>query len=219
MQGNEFPDLLMWVGGSFYTIESFIAEAKRMGVCKRIPIIPDYIKLGKSRLFLAHDMTEEEKRLGKRGPGRVFAYCVIRGISYIVKPGVDIPEELKKRGVTKYEYVPGGFGFRNERGCGSLQIGGTYLLSEEDLEKCKDLAESGTLNGNIQVIDPPIEFDKNVIKRFRGYRYVDGDKILARAPPEEWFIDPSNLRKLKVKVAPAVPRKKKIEVPTLLRWM
>jgi len=169
-------DYLMWVGRSYYTIESFIQEARKMGVCKRVPMLPRGVVPGKSRVFLVHDTSEAEKKQKKRGVPRVFAYFVVKGIAYIVKKGVDLPKEFEKRGVKAYEYKPGAFGFNDERGCGSLQIGGVYLLSEEDLEKCRDLAESGLLKGNIQVLNPPIEVPG--LNRFRGYRCIDGDELL-----------------------------------------
>jgi len=180
----EPQDLLMWVGGSYYTIESFIAEARKMGVCKRVPMLPRGVVAGKSRVFLAHDKSEAEKKLGVKGKGRIFAYFIVRGISYVVKPGVNIPEELKARGVTEWEYVEGGFGFNDERGCGSLAIGGTYLLSEEDIEKCRDLADSGTLEGHIHVLNPTIPLS---LKRFRGFKNIDGNAVLAGKPEREWF--------------------------------
>ena len=202
---EQIDDYLMWVGGGIYkgySQESFLEEARKMGVGKRIPFIPKNLKIGVSRVFLVSDMTEEDREryreegsrresiryrqwkekiktgskdtsnsvtgLMPRGIPVVFAYFVVKGVSYIVKPGTDLPEELAKRGVTSYEYVEGGFGSQDERGCGSLMIGGTYLLSEEDLEKVKDLAESGNVEGgNIIEILPPVRY---LGKRFRGLK-------------------------------------------------
>lgn len=178
----EAVDLLMWVGRSYYSVDSFINESRRMGVCKRVPMLPRGTVKGKSRVFLAHP--DAIKRIGgKTFPG-VFAYFTVQGISYVVKPGVDIPEALKERGVEKWEYVEGGFGFSDERGCGSLAIGGTYLLSEEDMEKCRDLANSTTLSGRFNIIDPAVYLS---IGRFRGYKHVIGDNILARKPEGTWY--------------------------------
>jgi len=58
-------------------------------------------------------------------------------------------------------------------------------ISEEDLEKCKDLAESGLAEGRIVVLDQPIPYKG---KRFRGYLYVYGDKILTGEPSNTWFL-------------------------------
>lgn len=49
-------DLIMWAGEEHYTVSSFIDEAKRMGVSKRIPqnSIPHGIVPGQSRIFIKH---------------------------------------------------------------------------------------------------------------------------------------------------------------------
>jgi hypothetical protein len=45
---------LMFVGSQSYTPETFIKEAFSMGVSKRIPEIPSWLKLGETWVFLAH---------------------------------------------------------------------------------------------------------------------------------------------------------------------
>jgi len=58
-------DLLMFAGAEHYTVSSFILEAQRMGVSKRIPKnnIPEIIP-GVSRLFIAHkDAKVNAKRI------------------------------------------------------------------------------------------------------------------------------------------------------------
>ncbi len=45
---------LMWVGNMYYTPESFIEEANRQGVCKKIANVPKKLKLGKTIILLAH---------------------------------------------------------------------------------------------------------------------------------------------------------------------
>ena len=199
---EQIDDYLMWVGGNYYSLESFVKEAKSLGICRRVSFIPKNLKVGVSRVFLISDMSDEDRKayqeeirrrdairyrqwkkkvdakeedlstsvkgIMPRGIPQVFAYFVVKGIAYIVKPGTDIPEELAKRGVTSYDYVEGGFGSQDERGCGSLVIGGTYLLSEEDLEKVKDMAESGNVEGgNIIEVLPPVRY---LGKRFRGLK-------------------------------------------------
>ena len=49
-------DIIMWVGEEHYTVGSFIREAERMGVSKRIPrtAIPEGIVLGQSRILIKH---------------------------------------------------------------------------------------------------------------------------------------------------------------------
>ena len=45
---------LLWVGKTHYTPESFMEEAREMGISKRIPNIPDNFQIGKTWVFLAH---------------------------------------------------------------------------------------------------------------------------------------------------------------------
>jgi len=118
-----------------------------------------------------------------RGQPQIFAWYTIRGIVYVVRMADDeLKNELAERGIEPYEYQAGGFGFEDERECGSLQIGGTYLLSEEGINKIKDLAESGMLEGQIHTISPPIPYTG---KHFRGVNLIphsDGERLLITIP-------------------------------------
>lgn len=53
---NKPVDIVMWAGEQFYTVTSFIEEAKHLGVSKRIPShnIPYGIVPGESRIFIKH---------------------------------------------------------------------------------------------------------------------------------------------------------------------
>jgi len=71
---------LMWVGGRFYSPESFIQEAEERGVSKRIPFIPHDLKLGETWIYLAHKEActivvedKEEKKL-EVSPGIFYAF-------------------------------------------------------------------------------------------------------------------------------------------------
>jgi hypothetical protein len=209
-QPPKVSDFLVWVGGRSYSRESFIKEAKKMGVCRRVPFVPTGVVKGISRVFLISDMSDEDRKkyndeLSKRdkdryqqqklktgqtthvtgdmprGRSMIFAYFIIRSIIYVVGPGVDVDKELMERGIDVLEYQEGDFGFNDERGCGSLQIGGTYFLSEEDMEKIKDLAESSGLDGQIEVFKVALPYTG---VRFRGVRSLlqeRGDSILEMA--------------------------------------
>lgn len=186
----------MWVGGLFYSRESYTKEALKMGASKKIAYVPHGLEIGKTKIYLISDMTEVErkeykselKRRGKvardraaqdnskptrtgfgplpRGKPYIFAYFVVNSVSYIVSPGMDMPEELKKRKVKSYTLVEGEFGTNDERECGSLKLGGTYLLSEEDMTKVKDLASSANVgSSNVHVLENPIPYSG---KRFTG---------------------------------------------------
>ena len=179
-------DLIMFVARSFYSPESFVEEARRIGACKRVPMVPRGVTKDVTRVFLAHEdaIHGQNPDVDVWSQAGIFAWFTVRGISYVVGPEVDIEEALKERGVEEYQYVEGGFGSGDERGCGSIDVGGTYLLSEEDMEKCRDLAKSGKLEGRIEVIEPPIPV---TLKRFRGFKAVSGDAILADEPEDTWY--------------------------------
>lgn len=170
-------DLLMWVGSSFYTIESFIKEANRYGVCKKVNGIPSDITVGKSRVFLVHDTSNKEKAAKKRGVPRIFGYFTIQSILVVGAKDIAEREGIKIQRVAEAEI--GSFG---KRGCGLLQIGGVYLVSDEDMKKLQKHADMA--KGQLQLITPPVEVPE--LQRFRGYKYVDGDAILSRLPMEQW---------------------------------
>ena len=181
-------DLLMWVGGSFYSIESCIKEYKRFGACKRISNVPKLIKLGESRCFLVHDQNEKERIMKKRGIPRVFGYFVISAIEAVVDDPVKFKKYIEK-GIIKPISVTTAMS-RPERGCGSMVPGAIYVVSEEDMDKAiqKGLAKVDNIGGkHFFTINPPIE--AKGLPRFRGYKYVKGDNILKKKPLKEWFVD------------------------------
>lgn len=48
------PYGLLWIGDQFYTPESFIEEALRLGISRRIPAVPRKFKLGETWVLFAH---------------------------------------------------------------------------------------------------------------------------------------------------------------------
>lgn len=48
------PAGLMWVGNKFYTPQSFVAEAIKQGISKRIAHIPHGLVIGETLIYLAH---------------------------------------------------------------------------------------------------------------------------------------------------------------------
>lgn len=91
---------LMWVGKKFYpTPESFLHEAKKQGISKRIAIelFPDKFKIGESWLALAHpEAVTMIDDAGEEFPGPgLFMIFQPKAIEYVVKPG-DSEERLKE---------------------------------------------------------------------------------------------------------------------------
>lgn len=60
---------LMWVGSKFYTPEEFQAEAKSMGVSKRIPFVPKWFKVNQTWVFLAHEEAVQQTCTACDGKG------------------------------------------------------------------------------------------------------------------------------------------------------
>jgi len=85
---------LMWVGSKFYTPESFMAEAREMGVCKRIAAIPRDFKIGETWILLGHRGGYYEALEKRHYPGIFYAFVPIR-IEKLVPD--DTPEEEMKK--------------------------------------------------------------------------------------------------------------------------
>lgn len=118
---------LMWIGNQHYSKESYIKEAKKFGASKKVGYVPHGLEVGKSKIYLISDMTEEErvayfkeladrhskayfkaKEDGKkktlkgyglmpRGQANIFGYFTVNGIVFTV-PEVFVDfEEATKR--------------------------------------------------------------------------------------------------------------------------
>jgi hypothetical protein len=55
------PAYIMGVGAKYYSPESFLEEAQRVGISKRIPFVPKGLVLGKTVIYLAHPKAVEVK--------------------------------------------------------------------------------------------------------------------------------------------------------------
>lgn len=103
---------LLWVGHSFYTPESFIEEAERLGVSKKISTLPRGYKPGETWVYLAHKKAVPvQKRLagcedvdsnGDAGKPGIFYAFNPTGFEKIVKASKATKteiEKLEKRGI------------------------------------------------------------------------------------------------------------------------
>lgn len=187
-------DLLMWVGTAFYpTIQSFVEEAMVQGVAKRIPKLNKGIEPG-VRVFLAHS----EGR-GK-GHGVIFGYFLITHIEIIVKDEAQKKEfEEAMRTMSMWREMLDGeqiqffteVEIREEphRFCGRRYFG-AYLraanLTGEEFEtlyeEARRLGNAAEILGPLVVFKRPVDYRKAVERsaaHFRGYRWVDGERILS----------------------------------------
>ena len=96
----------MWVGRKFYTPESFVEEAMRMGVSKAIKQIPRGLKLGETWVLLAHPdavrigVDDEGKPIAKSGIFYAFRPIRIEMLVYESEADDETLRRLKERGIT-----------------------------------------------------------------------------------------------------------------------
>lgn len=123
------PHLLLWIGRSHYSPESYLEESRRLGVSRRIPAIPKGLVLGETWVLLAHldavapkdptacdhcDVPKDfhatvagnrpcgEFQPPKPTPG-IFSAFIPRAVELILRESDATPERVekeKKRGVT-----------------------------------------------------------------------------------------------------------------------
>ena len=106
-----FPEdgraFLLGVGEKYYTMESFINEANRMGVSKKVPHIPKDFEVGKSRFFLVYKKGIETGEVDEKGRPvhqmAVFSSFIPQRIETLIWKSEATPKklaELEKRGIT-----------------------------------------------------------------------------------------------------------------------
>jgi len=97
---------LMWVGRKFYTPESFVEEALKMGVSKAIKRIPKGLVIGKTWVLLAHrdavrlGVDEEGNPITESGIFYAFRPLRIELLIYESEADDETLERLKERGIT-----------------------------------------------------------------------------------------------------------------------
>ena len=73
---------LLWVGGRFYTPESFTAEAVALGPSKRVPWpLPKWFEFGTTWVFLAHEEATAEECAACGGHGRPVLRQAVGGLA------------------------------------------------------------------------------------------------------------------------------------------
>lgn len=169
-------DYLMFVGSCWYpTVDVYIEEAKRLGICKRLGHIPHNLVMGESRVFLAHDD-------GVADEAFVFGYFIPQTVECLLQDEDDLQESLDPDSVT----LVFDWSQEEERECG-FRHPGLYLIS--------DLIEDDSLSG-LRVFAEPRRlsaFD-GAQHRFRGMLEIDYGEDLFKARPDQMIIPPSRIR-------------------------
>ena len=96
---------LLWVGGQFYpTVESFMHEARTMGVSKRIRAVPRGFELGKSWVWLAHPKAYlADDNTGAKAPGVFYVWrptALEKIVTETMAKDTKAMEQLAKQGIT-----------------------------------------------------------------------------------------------------------------------
>ena len=186
----------MWIGNLYYSRDSYLKEAKKMGASKKVAYIPHNLVVGETKIYIISDMTEKERedyyaelknrhnmayklakeRGGKktlkgfgpmpRGQPFVFGYFQVNGV--VQTSPYKLPNN---QNIEKYDLVDGEFGTMEERGCGSLKQNSLYLISETSIKKIIELYNSPTLESeNVILFDKPLPYFG---KRFRGIQETE----------------------------------------------
>lgn len=130
---------LMWVGKEHYPSSvSFEAETERMGISKKIGLVPKDLTVGVDWVLLAHLNCQFIDEAGniEFAPGIFSAFCPQR-IEYVVKP-TDPPSELQAmadRGITLVRVIRSDEGGQFELGVQGRPIPDDILQFAHDLGK------------------------------------------------------------------------------------
>jgi len=109
---------LLWIGKSFYpTVEHFEGEAAKMGICRRIAVMPRGFEVGQTFVWLAHRQATAVPTFWSDGSGvehkpgvgaGVFRVFRPTAVEYVVK-GTESDGKLRgleARGVSLVRVVP-----------------------------------------------------------------------------------------------------------------
>ena len=159
---------LSWVGVKFYSIKSFIQEARDLGVSRRVK--PDTLKRMSwgDRIYLA---TLER---GIKAPV-VFGHFHLEKIR-----GIRLDEETKERlereTGKRIEVVSSDLSLLVKRGCGYCVDGGLYCTTEASVRELTDYGEveDPEIRGSLGILPKPYPVLRN-LRHFRGYRPFDAE--------------------------------------------
>jgi hypothetical protein len=120
-------------------------------------------------------------KVKERTSPMVFGYFTLAGIAFVGDKQTT-QQVLRNAAVKVYDFD--NRGFSEVRGCGYIKLGGTYMIDQVQLSRLQGLHVKD-LRGGFHSINPPIVVPD--MKRWRGWKYVYGDKILSNAPVGEWY--------------------------------
>lgn len=164
-----------FIGKSYYTEKSFIAEAEHYGITRRVSLqVLKRMEYG-DRVVMA---MAERTRAGARR-GRVMGMFFIDGISGLSK---EASAALVAAGLI--EKVDDG-GARVKRGCGSYTTGASYKMkdNEQSMAEITHVLDDCEDPGKLMVMGKYCEHDSVILENlshFQGFRPFDYDKFMRR---------------------------------------
>ncbi len=157
---------LHWIGAVYYTPHSFIKEAEKMGVSRRVPKRDLKMMNWGDKVYC---VTKEKREINPV----VFAYFFVEQIYGLLTKDltpeilgkiyyIDDPQDLQKE----------------ERGCGNLEPGGLYAMTSATVEKLAEYHSQPQIRGGLKVLPKPWPVIVGM-PAFRGFRKFDEKGFLA----------------------------------------
>lgn len=174
---------LHWIGEQFYDLESFLNEAKRLGVSRRVSAnILKKMRFG-DKIWLAG-------RFRKWRWAHVIGYFYLSKLE-IIGGNKRIEEILKEKNIP-YKVIPKEDAIVEEiRGCGRRVLGAGYIVTVPDIdfeliinEKAQIIVSENdikvkypefNIGGKIYLLEKPTKIK---IKRFRGFMKFNEEMFL-----------------------------------------
>ena len=181
--GHAYQDIMMFIGSKYYTPETWLTEASKFGASLCVSWFPDFIVLGKSRCFVAYcEPVSIDAQIALRNAGKsmrdeqpqrnhIFAWFTVKQSQLILNDSEPLRKELQAQGITKVYWSDAK---RDPiRLGGKRRLNACYITSNIGMERMFALPKG--FEGAVSDVKPSIAY---VGRYFRGYRYVDGDKLL-----------------------------------------
>jgi len=96
-KNNDCIDAMIWVGSQphqWQTIDEFVKEAELRGCCRHIPCVYNWMKFGKTKIFLA---SKDKRKEWSRGS--LFGYFILNRVEIITEHKIahSLPQKKKSR--------------------------------------------------------------------------------------------------------------------------
>lgn len=157
---------LHWIGAVYYSPRSFMQEAEKMGVSRRVPKRDLKMMNWGDKIYCVTREKGEPDAV-------VFAYFFIEQIYGL------LTTDLKPEILAKIYYIDDPQDIQTEeRGCGDLQPGALYATTTAKVEDLSDYSSEPQVRGGLKVLPQPWPVILGM-PAFRGFRKFDEKRFLA----------------------------------------